>query len=263
MGNKKKYTICLIPSDHGPQKMFELNARVLTFLLSLGIFLIILIIASYVFLIPRATRYENLNREVSELAGDRARYIQLVEDFRRMQEMHQYVRRLLGVDMMTSMDSVSASDTLNFHAAPLMQRNVIVLDNIPTTAPLTGLVTQRFDASVPELFTDSHKGIDIACRVGTPVLAAASGWVVFSGWTLGLGNTVIINHGSDYLTIYGHNSRNLVVNRQSVERGQRIALSGNSGYSSGPHLHFEIWKNGEAVDPEKYIPEYATGSGEL
>lgn len=262
MGNKKKYTICLIPSDHGPQKMFEVNARVLAFLLSLGIFLLIVIIASYVFLIPRATRYENLHQEVTELAGDRARYIQMVEDFRKMQEMHQYVRRLLGVDMMVSMDSLSAADSLSLQA-PTIHQNVVVLDNIPTTAPLTGLITQRFDTSIPALFTDAHKGIDIACRVGTPVLASASGWVVFSGWTLGLGNTVIINHGLEYLTIYGHNSRNLVVNRQSVERGQRIALSGNSGYSSGPHLHFEIWKDGQAMNPAHFIPEYALGNGEL
>jgi murein DD-endopeptidase MepM/ murein hydrolase activator NlpD len=80
---------------------------------------------------------------------------------------------------------------------------------------------------------------------------------------MGLGNTVILNHGSGYFTIYGHNSRNLVVNRQSVERGQKIALTGNSGYSSGPHLHFEIWKDGKVLDPEIFIPEYSGGNGEL
>ncbi|MDD3806650.1 MAG: M23 family metallopeptidase [Candidatus Marinimicrobia bacterium] len=255
MSKKKKYTICLIPSDHGQQKMFEIHRHVLIFLAALAIVLIVVIIASYIFLIPRAIRYENLNREVSELASDQARYIQLVEDFRKMQEMNQYVRRLLGVDMMTSMDSLTAMDSPNDISLAAVGE-VIVLDNIPTTAPVLGLITQQFDASTPNFFYDTHKGIDIACHVGTPVLAAASGLVVFSGWTLGLGNTVIINHGSDYITIYGHHSSNLVVNRESVERGQQIALSGNSGYSSGPHLHFEIWKKGQPVDPAYYIPEY-------
>ncbi|HDT12220.1 MAG TPA: M23 family metallopeptidase [Candidatus Marinimicrobia bacterium] len=255
MANKKKYTICLIPSDHGPQKMFEVNARVLRFLMILSVFILILIIASYIFLIPRASRYENLHREVTELESDRARYIQMVEDFRKMQSMYQYVRRLLGVDMITSMDSLS-TDTLTVPTHSI-RKDVIILDNVPSVPPVKGLITQRFDSGVPELFTESHKGIDIACREGTPVHAAASGWVVFSGWTLGLGNTIIISHGSGYVTVYGHNSINLVRNRQSVERGQRIALSGNSGYSSGPHLHFEILRNGQALDPSLYIPEYS------
>ncbi len=262
MGHKKKYTICLIPSDHGPQKMFEVNARVLIFLITLSVILLILIIGSYIFLIPRATRYENLHREVTELESDRARYIQMVEDFRKMQSMHQYVRRLLGVDMMASMDTLSAGDSLSLQTSAA-RRDVVVLENTPTTAPVTGVITQRFDPSVPPLFTDVHQGIDIACRIGTPILASASGWVVFSGWTLGLGNTIILNHGSGYFSIYGHNSRNLVVNRQPVERGQRIALSGNSGYSSGPHLHFEIWKDGQALNPGKFIPEYSGGNREL
>lgn len=256
MANKKKYTICLIPSDHGPQKMVEVNAGVLRFVIFLSVILLILIILSYIFLIPRATRYENLHREVTELESDRARYIQMMEDFRKMQSMYQYVRRLLGVDMMASMDSLSASDSLTVHT-PSVRRDVVILDNIPSVPPVKGMITQRFDAGMPELFTDQHKGIDIACREGTPVHAAASGWIVFSGWTLGLGNTVIISHGSGYVTVYGHNSINLVRNRQSVERGQRIALSGNSGYSSGPHLHFEILRNGQAMDPSLYIPEYS------
>lgn len=255
MANKKKYTICLIPSDHGPQKMFEVNARVLRFLMILSVFILILIIASYIFLIPRASRYENLHREVTELESDRARYIQMVEDFRKMQSMYQYVRHLLGVDMITSIDSLS-TDTLTVPTHSI-RKDVIILDNVPSVPPVKGLITQRFDSGVPELFTESHKGIDIACREGTPVHAAASGWVVFSGWTLGLGNTIIISHGSGYVTVYGHNSINLVRNRQSVERGQRIALSGNSGYSSGPHLHFEILRNGQALDPSLYIPEYS------
>jgi len=256
MANKKKYTICLIPSDHGPQKMFEVNARVLRFLFILSAVFLILIVVSYIFLIPRATRYENLHREVTELESDRARYIQMMEDFRKMQSMYQYVRRILGVDMMASIDSLSAPDTLTIHA-PSIRRDVVILDNVPSLAPVKGLITQGFDAGISELFTDRHKGIDIACREGTPILSAASGWVVFSGWSLGLGNTVIISHGSGYATVYGHNSINLVRNRQSVERGQRIALSGNSGYSSGPHLHFEILRNGQALDPSLYIPEYS------
>ena len=82
------------------------------------------------------------------------------------------------------------------------------------------------------------------------------GAVVFSGWTYGYGNLVIVFHGDGYFSLYGHNQRNLVEERQRIGRGDVLALVGESGLSSGPHLHFEIWENGNPVDPRKYIIPY-------
>ena len=95
----------------------------------------------------------------------------------------------------------------------------------------------------------NHTGIDMACPTGTPIRAAMSGTVVFVGWSNIFGNYVIINHGNGYQTLYGHMSKVLAKKGQSVDQSTRIGLVGSTGYSTGPHLHFTVYKNGKLVDP--------------
>lgn len=99
-----------------------------------------------------------------------------------------------------------------------------------------------------------HNGQDIAMRTGTPVLAADSGVVLVSGWKGGYGNFVAIDHGNGISTCYGHNSRLLVKAGDKVVKGQTIALSGNTGLSTGPHLHFEVRRNGKPINPLPFLP---------
>ncbi|MCL2842699.1 MAG: peptidoglycan DD-metalloendopeptidase family protein [Oscillospiraceae bacterium] len=103
--------------------------------------------------------------------------------------------------------------------------------------------------------SSNHRGIDIAAAgiYGTNILAAASGVVTFAGWNGGFGNVVMISHGNGYSTVYAHNSRNLVSNGQNVVQGQVIALVGSTGASTGPHIHFEIIRNGVHVNPMLYF----------
>jgi murein DD-endopeptidase MepM/ murein hydrolase activator NlpD len=98
-----------------------------------------------------------------------------------------------------------------------------------------------------------HMGIDLACAIGNNVRAADGGTVVFAGWSGGLGYSIEINHKNGFLTRYAHLSKILVSNGALVYEGQQIALSGNTGYSTGPHLHFEVEKNGVHVNPLNYI----------
>jgi len=98
-----------------------------------------------------------------------------------------------------------------------------------------------------------HQGLDIAVVTGTPVRAAANGTVSFSGDNGGYGLLVIIDHGSGVETRYAHNSQLLVKEGDRVQRGQTIARSGNTGNSTGPHVHFEIRQFGQAVDPQSYL----------
>ena len=98
-----------------------------------------------------------------------------------------------------------------------------------------------------------HKGIDIAAKAGTPVIAAESGKVVYSGWQNGYGNFVAIDHGAGYVSRYAHSSKLLVRSGQIVTQGQRIALVGNTGKSTGPHLHFELTNNGVPRNPSQLI----------
>ncbi|MDJ0901065.1 MAG: peptidoglycan DD-metalloendopeptidase family protein [Xenococcus sp. MO_188.B8] len=96
-----------------------------------------------------------------------------------------------------------------------------------------------------------HKGIDIAAPIGTPIMAAASGEVIFAGWNSGgYGNVVKLKHFNDTITFYAHNSKILVRKGQKVEQGQQIAEMGSTGYSTGPHLHFEI----RLPDKDNIIP---------
>lgn len=95
----------------------------------------------------------------------------------------------------------------------------------------------------------NHTGIDMACPSGTPILAAASGTITYSGTSPVFGYYVIINHGNGYQTLYGHMSKILAKKGQWVSQGTRIGLVGSTGYSTGPHLHFTVFKNGKLVDP--------------
>jgi murein DD-endopeptidase MepM/ murein hydrolase activator NlpD len=99
-----------------------------------------------------------------------------------------------------------------------------------------------------------HNGQDIAVPSGTPVIAVDSGAVLVSGWQGGYGNYVAIDHGNGISTGYGHNSRLLVSVGDKVLKGQTIAISGSTGLSTGPHLHFEVRRNGVPVDPLPYLP---------
>lgn len=120
--------------------------------------------------------------------------------------------------------------------------------SFPLYPPVVGYVSQGFDDA------RRHFGIDYAGRRGSIISAAADGYVVFSGWTYDDGNMVIISHGSGYFTIYKHNQSLLKSPGEFVRRGEPIALLGNSGNTSyGPHLHFELWKDGQPQNPEEYM----------
>lgn len=118
----------------------------------------------------------------------------------------------------------------------------------PLLTPVEGIVSQGFDPA------QSHYGVDFAGKRGTPVYAAADGHVVFAGWTYDDGYMVILAHDGGYMTVYKHNQVLLTTVQSFVRRGEPIALLGASGRTSaGPHLHFEVWKNGTPRDPAEYL----------
>lgn len=98
-----------------------------------------------------------------------------------------------------------------------------------------------------------HTGIDIGASYGTDVLAAADGTVIISGYNVAWGNYIVINHGGGLTTLYAHNSQLLVGKGQKVSRGQVIAKVGSTGYSTGPHIHFEVQINGKPTNPMSYL----------
>jgi murein DD-endopeptidase MepM/ murein hydrolase activator NlpD len=101
--------------------------------------------------------------------------------------------------------------------------------------------------------TVMHEGLDIAANIGTPVVATADGIVALVEYSPTYGNTLVIDHGYGYQTLYAHNSRNLVKVGQRVKRGERIAQVGNTGISTGPHLHYEVHLNGVPINPRAFL----------
>lgn len=125
----------------------------------------------------------------------------------------------------------------------------------PSGWPVKGWLTSLFGMRKSP-FTGRrvfHEGLDIACRTGTPITASADGIVSFSGIKSGYGKMVIIDHGYGYQTCYGHNSKIFVKVGQRVKRGEKIAAVGNTGRSTGSHLHYEVRLNGTPVNPRKYL----------
>lgn len=132
-----------------------------------------------------------------------------------------------------------------------------VLASLPSRWPVRGQVNSGFGGRTSPWSNQSefHSGLDIGAPIGTPVKAPAPGTVVFAGVHAEYGQTLIVDHGHETKSLYGHLSKlNAVVN-QKVQRGEVVALTGNTGRSSGPHLHYEIQVKGQSVNPTSYLWE--------
>lgn len=174
--------------------------------------------------------------------------IELTERHQRLiKDMHQQIGQLDAASNYQKNDFESLLGKLE------AQKNLLA--HTPAIRPVGGWVTSRFGYRQSP-FTgkrEFHKGLDIANRIGTPIIATADGTVSYSGMKGMLGNLVIIDHGHGLVTRYGHIDTLEVKVGATVKRGQVIARMGNTGRSTGPHLHYEIRLNGVPVNPTKYI----------
>lgn len=157
-------------------------------------------------------------------------------------------------DVVVYENGVEASRTM-IHENIMVESQAAVIERgtiIPPTyiKPISG---GRYTSGFGRRWGRMHKGVDWACPVGTTVYASCGGTVIQASYNGGYGNNVVIQHPDGRMTRYAHNSKLLVHVGQHVEQGEPIALSGNTGRSTGPHVHFEIYINGSAVDPLKYI----------
>ena len=157
-------------------------------------------------------------------------------------------------DVVVYENGVETNRTL-LHENIMVESQAAVIERgtiIPPTyiKPISG---GRYTSGFGRRWGRMHKGVDWACPVGTTVYASCGGTVIQPSYHGGYGNNVVIQHPDGRMTRYAHNSKLLVHVGQHVEQGEPIALSGNTGRSTGPHVHFEIYINGSAVDPLKYI----------
>jgi len=123
----------------------------------------------------------------------------------------------------------------------------------PSIWPVHGYITSGYGYRLTVFGYEYHQGLDIAARTGTPIVATADGTVVFAGWNNGYGNTVVVEHGHGFTTVYGHCSKMAVSLGDRVKRGEVIAFIGDTGRSTGPHIHYEVRINGRRVNPVYYL----------
>ncbi|MFQ5788295.1 MAG: M23 family metallopeptidase [Thermodesulfobacteriota bacterium] len=253
---KKKYTIILIPDSGDETKEFLFSRRTMKAMIYLSLILVSGVVTLLVWSIPKALNYNRISLEQEFLKEKQLKIAEVIRDLNRIKHMDTYIRNVLGVDLEIPLSS-DIPDTSQMRPDNDQEHkfSISYLDNIPSYRPVEGFITRSFNEGNIELI-ENHYGIDIAAKEGAGINAAASGMVVFSGWTTSYGNLVILYHGDVYFSLYGHNQINLVEGRQWIDRGQLIALVGQTGDVTGPHLHFEIWKDGQPVDPADYIEEF-------
>ena len=162
-----------------------------------------------------------------------------------------YKEKPVVVKKVTVAKTTSTAGSGSFSTSRNISQSKISL-GVSLIKPVNGTLSSRFGAS-SRVRSGTHTGLDIATSTGTPIKAAASGTVTFSGWKGSYGNLLVITHSNGVQTYYGHCSKLYMSAGQKVSQGQTVAAVGSTGNSTGPHLHFEIRVNGVAYNPQQYV----------
>ena len=262
----KKLSIIIVPHDQAKTRTYNISHRLLMSLIVLtGLFLVVLafFMATYGRLLFKADAVTHLRAENRMLRLQNTQVDSLKFELLQMQALSIQIKKMVGLDLspadsllVAELSEVAQSSAIisgeqQFAADEEEQKRQ--LRAVPTMWPVEGYVTKEFYTTGGEKSDKYHPGIDIAAAKETSVKACADGVVVTSGWDETYGMIVVIDHGFDIYTLYGHNSRNGVKVGDRVVRGQTIAFVGTSGKSTAPHLHFEVRKKGLPVNPREYL----------
>ncbi len=279
--HKRSVSVLIVPDDKGEPITFRLSNRQLQWLKIGAVLLGLHVLLGFVgYWRYTAVHHENrdLTRANRELKEHTARIAQLTSELASLEEAYSKIRAALGIGVETKRrrpaEGLARGVAPQANTAPIggpeyppaserSDKSMAFLDDtegkahdyarsLPTLLPVPGFLSARFSGVADEK-GKIHPGIDLVADSGTPIRAAADGIVVFAGWSHDLGNMVLLYHGNGFFTLYGHARQLLVSSRDFVRKGEHIALVGSSGESSGPHLHFEVWKEGVAVNPEDYL----------
>ncbi len=172
-----------------------------------------------------------------------------------MENSHKEMVRLMHRSLDSVENEIALREQNKTELRKFLESQKILLASTPSIWPTKGWMSSRFGYRVSP-FTgqkEFHKGIDISTRMNAPIIAPANGIVSHVGWDHGYGKVLIIEHGYGVQTKYAHLQKTLVKKGQHVKRGETVALVGNTGRSTGPHLHYEVHLNRVAVNPLRYI----------
>ena len=288
MAEKRHSTIIIVPHAHGKVFKIQLSPVLLKTLAFLGITVAVLSVVSVVasgnFLRQRAV-FRALQSENKQLKSNNQRLSQTLTQVQaRLTQFEQRTKALAiaaGVANLFSDTSAAApgavgsggplnklgaepealvrrQEQLDQQLAKVEKRlseQALVISHTPVVAPVVGVITDGFGPRIDPVTHQPgfHDGLDISVAFGTVVTAPADGVVTYADRDSGYGRLLKINHGYGYSTMYGHLDRFLVKEGSRVTRGQPIGKVGMSGRTTGPHLHYEVWKDGEKQNPLYYI----------
>lgn len=284
----RKFTVLIIPDGHAPARQFRFSVRGKRLLIGTSLGLALLLstliahdlyqsyyIKAYAQEFAQIDRlHEELKAKDQEIGHLTEQNVQITQNLDHIDTLEQEISSLLkiqpaklsaqrtpgmapqsyvpsrSIDLNADIVQAQLERFQQYHSVAQAQQDQF--DHTPTMLPLDGEIASPFGYRKNPFgrwTKEFHSGIDIACNYGTEVRATASGTVVFAGWDNVYGRRVNIDHGNGIVTFYGHNARLIVENGQKVNKGDVVALSGNSGRSTGAHLHYGVIVNGENTDP--------------
>lgn len=252
MAESKYITLMLIPEGTESRRGFKMRAWVLKLVVGFVAVLLIGIVLFFAFygkVLTRAAMADKLAKENEQLL--RYQYkVQLLEaNLNQARDIVTRLTELAGIDIEFPElpDDSTLFASLDETGMAVLARSETADMSLPEGLPIQGFISQDFELNDPDHY---HPGVDIACAEGTPILATAAGEVVFAEYdSTAYGYMIVIRHNDSVTTLYGHNRENLVQVGQVVPAGGRIALSGNTGKSTAPHLHYEVKINNKPIDP--------------
>ena len=251
MATPKYVTIMLVPDGTEPRSGWRVRQWLLrTIVIGLAGLLvgITLFFIFYGQIVRRAAMTERVVAENNDLKRYYYKVQLLEQNLYQARDVVTRMTNLAGVDFEFPElpDDSTLFAELSRPGGAVVARPSALDWSLPAGLPIQGFVTQEFNIDDPDGF---HPGVDIACAIGTPVLATGSGVVEYVAFDSTYGHMVIVRHNDSVTTVYGHNDRVIVGIGEQVRVGSRLAESGNSGKSTAPHLHYEVRVNGEPIDP--------------
>ena len=248
----RQLSLIVVPHGELETRSYSISYRRLRIYAGVAAALLILfivVVSSWWYVAAQAARVPGLEREVARLEQERERVAELARTLSEVEAQYERVRQLLGADA-----APSGTEPL---LPPLRvdpeSTSVAPTSALPESWPLaeSGFITR----AVTEVAGTNHPGLDVAVATGSYIRASADGRVADTGEDPIYGNFVLLDHGGEYQTMYGHASEVFARKGDPVRRNEVIALSGSTGRSTAPHLHFEVRHRGEPVNPLDFVTQ--------
>jgi murein DD-endopeptidase MepM/ murein hydrolase activator NlpD len=259
-------TILMVP--HSRTRPVSIRVPVLAVAASVCLFLLgaSLVVAMSV----RAVEHQQMKERLSYLS---AQFLEMKDTMQSLRQAERDFRKLFGVKSKTTvLEATDPADTGSLDMEVLREQIEASMRSVtdirkyiaeqkdlylatPAGWPVSGTLSSPYGNRHHPVHDETrfHTGVDISVPSGSEVKATAEGIVSFAGWTEHSGNVVVVEHGHGFSTAYAHGRKALVRVGQRVVRGEPIALSGSTGVSTGPHVHYEIWRNGRHTDPAPFL----------